>query len=159
MALGFLRGTIQGFLRLLRGVTERVRDNANLGSLAGKKLQIPIAKLRGLLAGRGKLLLFCGAGAGGALILCITVILTLGGRDGERRNEPAIAGFYEIPPEELFLPDEPDFLPSLLLERERRDSWTPEDVAPFWTDPLIEGREPYERIVNRVLDGIMERAP
>jgi hypothetical protein len=46
-----------------------------------------------------------------------------------------------IPAEELFLPDEPDFLPGTLLERERRTSWTEQDAVEYWQDPLRSGEE------------------
>jgi hypothetical protein len=68
-----------------------------------------------------------------------------------------------IPPEEFFLPGEPDFLPEVLLERERRESWTAEDARPFWTDPLdgLEdaGRERYIERMGAEIDEMMERVP
>ncbi len=47
------------------------------------------------------------------------------------------ADFAPLPldPDELFPPEEPDFLPRVLLSREPRDKWGVEDTAPFWTDP------------------------
>lgn len=61
--------------------------------------------------------------------------------------------------EELFMADEPDFLPPVLLERERRDAWTIEDVRPYWTDPLEEGAAVYQDMMSGVVDRIMERVP
>jgi hypothetical protein len=64
-----------------------------------------------------------------------------------------------IPPEELFLPAEPDFLPGVTLERERRQSWTAEDAEPYWQDPLKSGEEPWRDRVEAVVDELLERAP
>jgi hypothetical protein len=63
-----------------------------------------------------------------------------------------------IPPEELFLPDEPDFLPPVLLEREQREFWTAEDARPFWWDPLDVpgGSETYLDQITSVIDELME---
>jgi hypothetical protein len=64
-----------------------------------------------------------------------------------------------IPQEELFLPDEPDFLPEVILERERREAWTAEDARPFWTDPLEEGADVYLDMMGTVIDELLERVP
>jgi hypothetical protein len=63
-----------------------------------------------------------------------------------------------IPPEELFPPEEPDFLPEVLLERGPRKEWTVEDALPFWTDPLDEHeafwRERGEAVIDELLEGV-----
>jgi hypothetical protein len=59
----------------------------------------------------------------------------------------------------LFLDDEPDFLPEVLLERERRDIWNADDVRPYWTDPGDEEAGVYENMMGKIVDGIMERVP
>jgi hypothetical protein len=64
-----------------------------------------------------------------------------------------------VPPEELFLPAEPDFLPGVMLEREQRQSWTREDAEPYWQNPLKNGEEPWRDQVEAVIDELLERVP
>jgi len=65
----------------------------------------------------------------------------------------------QIPPEELFLPEEPDFVPGVLLERDRRSSWTEEDASVYWRDPLRDGEEQWREEIETVIDEFMERVP
>lgn len=67
--------------------------------------------------------------------------------------------FYPIPAEELFLPDEPDFLPEVILERERRSSWTEQDVSEYWQDPLKFGEEQWREKIEAAIDVFLERVP
>jgi hypothetical protein len=92
------------------------------------------------------------------LILCIIILLA--GKSG-RRRQPELSGAVRIviPPEDLFMPEEPDFAPGILLERERRASWTAEDAAPFWQDPLKNGEEQWRKQVEALIDELMERVP
>jgi len=64
-----------------------------------------------------------------------------------------------IPPEELFLPDEPDFVPGVMLGRERREEWTAEDAEPWWRNPLADGEEQWRIGIERMVDEIMESVP
>jgi len=64
-----------------------------------------------------------------------------------------------IPPEELFLPDEPDFVPGVLLGREQRTEWTAEDAEPWWQNPLADGEEQWRIRIERMIDEIMESVP
>jgi len=73
------------------------------------------------------------------------------------KEAPAKQGL--IPPDELFLPDEPDFIPGVMLERERRTSWTDADAASLWQDPLKNGEEPWRNRIERTIDEIMESVP
>jgi predicted RecB family nuclease len=63
------------------------------------------------------------------------------------------------PPEELFLPDEPDFLPEVLPERPPREFRTTEDFLPFWTDPREKDAALWRDRVKAVIDELMERVP
>jgi hypothetical protein len=76
-----------------------------------------------------------------------------GGKDVPEAARPA------IPPGELFLPEEPDFVPQVLLEREPRESWSAEDAAPFWHDPLKMGEEPWRRRIEEAIDELLEEVP
>jgi hypothetical protein len=64
-----------------------------------------------------------------------------------------------IPPEDLFLPGEPDFLPEVLLEKEKQSTWTGEDARQFWRDPLQDNPERWRERMGTVIDRLMERVP
>jgi hypothetical protein len=123
--------------------------NQKAGPLAdGVLSRIPAEKRR--------LFFFC-LGGSVALLMCIVVItlITGAGRPKEK-NETAES---PIPPEDLFFPGEPDFVPSLLLEREPRRFWTPDDIAPFWDDPGNLGRAQWKKEMEAVIDTLMEDVP
>jgi hypothetical protein len=93
------------------------------------------------------------------MILLLAAIIT--GRPSPRESEGGAVAFgaAPIPPEDLFLPEEPDFLPSVILERERRDAWTTDDAEPYWYNPLEHGEEEWRERVEEVIDDLLERAP
>jgi len=64
-----------------------------------------------------------------------------------------------IPAEDLFLPDEPDFVPGVILEREKRTQWVPDDAMPWWQDPLKDGEQEWRDQIEKTVDEIMESAP
>jgi hypothetical protein len=64
-----------------------------------------------------------------------------------------------IPAEDLFLPDEPDFIPGVILEREKRTQWTADDAMPWWQDPLKEGEQEWRDQIEKTVDEIMESVP
>jgi hypothetical protein len=102
-----------------------------------------------------------------ALLVSLTVLAAgvSGGSSVERpvRDRPSAgAGIFNpvpIPPEDLFLPEEPDFLPPVILERERREAWTEEDAEPFWYNPLEDGEEEWRELVEKLIDDLLERVP
>jgi hypothetical protein len=125
------------------------------GTKAGEKAaELWETRRRVLIFGFGAFLalLFLG-------LLAVALLRTLGGR----RQAPPSAALSEafkvqaIPPEEIFLPEEPDFLPAVILGRERRDSWTAEDARPFWVDPA--GMDRWEDRIKTVIDRYLERVP
>jgi hypothetical protein len=139
---------------------EVIRQFAERGAARVKGLA---AKAAEFLQPRQKLGLIC-LSACMVLVLLLLVSLILGMRRNARpaRPEQSLSEAFSpraIPPEELFLPDEPDFVPAVILERERREAWTAEDARPFWTDPLDEGAEGYVNLMSKVIDDLMERTP
>ena len=62
-----------------------------------------------------------------------------------------------IPHGELFYPDEPDFVPHFLLEREPRQSWTLEDIRPYWSRP--ENPDFWRGEIYSAIDLLMEGVP
>jgi hypothetical protein len=149
MAPGFMGDFLDRAADLLRAI----RDGAAV--LAGR--------VKERLDADPKLKLISAAAILGAVlvILGIMLFLTRNGRARRIQDSETIAEIFrvELPPEELFLDDEPDFLPEVLLERERRDEWNADDARPYWTDPGDEGIEVYEDMMGSVVDGIMERVP
>ncbi|MDR2729438.1 MAG: hypothetical protein LBB81_00885 [Treponema sp.] len=98
--------------------------------------------------------------AGGIIILLVFVISIT--------RDPVAAPLSEkkitvtpnlIPPEDFFLPEEPDYLPGVLLGRERRKSWTEEDAMDYWQNPMISGEDEWRNNIETAIDKLMERIP
>ena len=106
-----------------------------------------------------KFILVCTAAF--ALILTVSVIISISGSDRKDINtEPErLTVISPIPADEIFLPEEPDFIPGVLLERERRLSWSEQDASEYWQDPLRSGEEPWRQIIESAADDILERVP
>jgi hypothetical protein len=76
------------------------------------------------------------------VVIIIIGVVMVGSQSGKDKKPIADGGIireYLIPPDELFLPDELDFVPGVMLEREQRSQWTAADAVPFWQDPLRNG--------------------
>jgi hypothetical protein len=123
------------------------------GELAGK--------LKEIFQTRRRLVLLCFALCAALLILCVAAVLTGLRKDAGTGKQDLSEAFSPrpVPPEEFFLPGEPDFLPETLAERRKRDSWSVEDALPFWIDPLGEGSAEYADLMSEVIDDLMERVP
>jgi len=83
-------------------------------------------------------------------------------KDASVKKEPLPASSVtaqRIPAEDLFLPDEPDFVPGVILEREKRKQWTADDAMPWWQDPLKDGEQEWRDIIEKTVDEIMEGVP
>jgi hypothetical protein len=75
------------------------------------------------------------------------------------RQEAMIQALAEkpaIPLEDIFMPDEPDFLPAVILEKEARN-WTAEDTREFWTNPLENDEPVWREAISGVVNTIMDR--
>jgi hypothetical protein len=102
------------------------------------------------------------------VILLLGIIMGLAGanRMASKRDKAGIesegsSSFQKIaiPVEELFLPEEPDFLPGVLLEREKRKTWTASDAGQYWQDPMKYGEEQWRDRVESAIDDLLERVP
>ena len=114
------------------------------GRLSAKQKQILILACTGLFA----------------LLLTISVILSISGKKEEIPAGPAdIMIISPIPAGEIFLPDEPDFIPGVLLERYRKASWTEEDALEHWQDPLRFGEEQWRVKIETTIDNFLENIP
>jgi len=100
-----------------------------------------------------------------ALLLTLAVIISLINNSNETQIRPEFAEpdrvflNLPIPSAELFLPDEPDFIPGVLLQRDRRTRWTEEDAAEFWQDPLRFGEEQWREKIEAAIDEFLEFIP
>ena len=96
-----------------------------------------------------------------SLILALSVIipLRLPAKEKKTSGPETISVFAPIPPVELFIPDEPDYVPLVILEREQRTSWTAQDADEYWQDPLIFGEERQREKIEAAIDEILERVP
>jgi len=98
-----------------------------------------------------------------AAVLTLSVIISMNIHGGEKKekeikpHESAVT--VQIPAEELFLPDEPDYVPGVILGREQRSSWTDDDASEYWQDPLKYGEEQWREKVEASIDEFMEQVP
>ena len=125
-----------------------------------------LEKARDLLGKQRKLILM-GAGVL-AMLLAALIIIPFAVRqvhdnakvpsNSSRKSENTLAPL-SIHQEEFFLPDEPDFLPEVLLEQEPRTRWTPEDIRPFWRDLTQEDPEKWRERIETVIDELLKGVP
>ncbi|GHU75535.1 hypothetical protein FACS189461_1990 [Spirochaetia bacterium] len=150
-----LKGIISEIKRIAGGVFGEVLTPLRLAPLA-------LRTLLGHIPRTVRLPLLCGS------CLCLVIILGLlvnALTQDVRRGiteAAAVSGLspeQDIPPEEYFLPAEPDFLPGILFERDKRESWTAADARSYWTDPLEYGAGPWLETVQSTVDELLERVP
>jgi hypothetical protein len=95
-----------------------------------------------------------------ALLTLSVIIPMISSGKNEKLTEPdRIIFSVPIPAEELFLPEEPDYVPGVLLEREQRLNWTDEDASAYWQDPLKYGEEQWREKIEASIDEFLERVP
>ncbi|MDR1072427.1 MAG: hypothetical protein LBL45_01975 [Treponema sp.] len=105
-----------------------------------------------------------------ALILCLlTGVLFLQRyiikRDADTKRSEAVqtslrvaSDASPIPVEDIFLPDEPDYLPKVILERDPH-TWSAEDAHEYWTNPLENEHINWRGTITNVVDDIMDKVP
>lgn len=96
-----------------------------------------------------------------ASVLTLSVILSLTKTDDMKSGNVLVSAdeLIPIPEEEIFFHEEPDFLPDVILERERRSEWTKDDASLYWQDPLKDGEESWRKNIEDVIDKFLERIP
>lgn len=104
------------------------------------------------------------AAAAALAVACLLLVLfVLGSRPGPEALESAALQRSFLPrpvnQDELFLGDEPDWLPPVLLYRSPVERWTAEDAEPFWTDPAEEDGEYWRRRLSEAADSVLEAVP
>jgi hypothetical protein len=158
-AAGLFSGLKPGSLRGAARVGNPVRRAAALVRGWGEKFPLPrgIREKLPWLEGKRVFILI-------GLVFALAVLsAVLAAGLSRRPAAPApAAGVFQpapIPPEDLFLPEEPDFLPPVILERERREVWTGEDAKPFWYRPLEDGEDIWREQMEKAIDDLLERVP
>jgi hypothetical protein len=89
----------------------------------------------------------------------LTYVLQHRGRERQSVSTNELADSFKalpIPSEDLFLPDEPNFLPDILLEREPQAVWTPEDARPYWSNPAAGDEAAWRERISSTIDELLE---
>ena len=124
------------------------------------RLKEKLEALRNKLPADRRIVLIMAIGLPVVLLLFITGTLLLSKDASVKTELPASSvTTRRIPAEDLFLPDEPDFVPGVILEREKRTQWTADDAMPWWQDPLKDGEQEWRDQIEKTVDEIMESVP
>jgi hypothetical protein len=96
------------------------------------------------------------------LVIPLIVIVTVKIISATPDKETATEYVFKPGPvavEDIFIPEEPDFLPPALLEQERKNVWTEEDASKFWTDPEEFPNEFWRDRISDSIDRLLEPLP
>jgi len=96
------------------------------------------------------------------VIIGVSLSSTGASADTSAKSEarpPDNAMSRRIPAEDLFIPEEPDFVPGVILEREKREQWSVDDAMAWWQDPLRDGEQEWRDEIEKNVDDIMEKTP
>ncbi|MDR0784511.1 MAG: hypothetical protein LBE74_01325 [Treponema sp.] len=102
-----------------------------------------------------------GAGVIALFLLTLVTVSLISVESAKKRRLPISVEENKpsfVPSEDIFLMDEPDFLPDALLEKQPK-KWDAQDVRPFWTNPLENGAFQWEDNIKNTVDEIMEKTP
>ena len=149
-----------GALRAFGSQTFAADLKKTCATLAGKAGPLPSRLLQSLasiplMAGKKRVLFFA---AGGLAALLLVLVITAAALNSRRPGEAAaMQAAHFIPSEELFIPDEPDFVPDFLLEREPRHLWSIDDIRPYWR--TSGNPEFWHNIIRSAVDELMENIP
>ncbi|MDR1636531.1 MAG: hypothetical protein LBR93_04265 [Treponema sp.] len=151
------RGPVAKAGKLVKGWRERTWDLILRG--IREKLPWLEGKLGFVLIGLGLVLFLLLVVLVTALVAPNAGLAAAGEREIPAGETGGLIRDAPIPPEELFLPDEPDFLPGVIPQREARKVWTAEDAEPYWYNPLERGGEEWRNRIRAALDEFLEHVP
>jgi hypothetical protein len=106
-----------------------------------------------------RIVLICTAVFSALLTLSVLLSLKLPEKKEKAKDQNDLNFRIPIPSEEIFLPEEPDFTPGVVLDRERRTEWKEKDAREYWRDPLKEGEEQWREKIESEIDKYLERVP
>jgi hypothetical protein len=95
------------------------------------------------------------------LSLTLVVISLINAESAKKLQSPIPvenSRLISIPLEDIFLPDEPDFLPNAILKKQPK-KWDAQDARPFWTNPLENDSFQWQDNIKNTVDKIMEKTP
>ncbi|MDR2796685.1 MAG: hypothetical protein LBB47_08260 [Spirochaetaceae bacterium] len=122
----------------------------------------PLGTLKKHLAQKKiRVILICSA----ALIVAVPLVIDATAKilalieDSKKNTVKNVFSFDPIAAEDFFIPDEPDFLPPVILERERKEVWSVEDASEFWTAPSEFSGEFWRDRVSDSIDQLLEPLP
>jgi len=146
-----VRDVFNGFLGRTEDKTADMRDNLN------EKLDRVLEKIP---ADRRTVLTMAVA-VPIVLLLVIIGVMLMSKEPPAKPAAPPVNSVVtrRIPAEELFIPEEPDFVPGVILEREKRMQWSVDDAKPWWQDPLKDGEQEWRDQIEKTVDEIMESVP
>jgi hypothetical protein len=151
---------LQGLPEKVKGLVSKVLDFVRKKpAFLDKNLSVETCKE--IIRSKYRFVFF---GLGAATLFLITLLIVFGfaaGKGAGKQAESMADVFPDalIQSQDLFLPAEPDFLPSLIPERERREAWTGEDAGEFWYDPLGHDEKLWRERVRQTVDRLLERIP
>ena len=135
---------------------KKSKAKAGFASGLGYKLKLGVSNFFIKKSVR-RFLIFLGCAALSAVI--ITVVLSIVEQRTPQKKISETFKLKKIPAEDIFVPDEPDFLPEVLLEKEQKKTWTEEDAAPFWTDPREDSEDALKANIKNQVDKLLEKIP
>jgi hypothetical protein len=93
-------------------------------------------------------------------LITALVVTTIRSREAQVEAAPAsLFSNLSIPKEEIYLGDEPDFLPPVIPFQAQRKTWTADDANPYWTDPAALGEAAIREKISGAVDMIFENVP
>ncbi|GMO25359.1 MAG: hypothetical protein Ta2B_04920 [Termitinemataceae bacterium] len=93
------------------------------------------------------------------LVPLISVIVAKSYYKSQEVKPPPAFVFEKISEDQLFIPDEPDFLPEVIFEKEQRQSWTKEELQEFWSPPSENPDQLWKDKITDSLDELLEHIP
>jgi len=112
---------------------------------------------------RHHVVLIAGFSSTVVLLVILLSILFMNNRESRKHQELAQSIYSVFNPEpiernEIFMEDEPDFVPKFLYYREPQTRWTPEFVSRFWQTlddkTLQDLQQAADNTMNRLLEAI-----
>lgn len=106
------------------------------------------------------MVVICSAALAAAVPLAVILAAKISSAMQNRKPAPEYVFRPDtIDPKDLFIPEEPVFLPPVLLEQEQKKVWQAGDAAKFWTDPDEFPREFWRERITDSIDRLLETLP
>ncbi|MDR1363034.1 MAG: hypothetical protein LBJ35_03170 [Spirochaetaceae bacterium] len=96
------------------------------------------------------------------IIIPLVITLTAKAVFSPQPRQTTAGGAFRPDPiaaKDLFIPDKPDFLPPVMLERRQKEFWTSDDALEFWTAPSDFPDEFWRNKLSESIDHILEPLP